>query len=61
MHKNVLVPMVKIWNLNFNGLNLPKKKTVFQKVSVFINYNYLVNVPSEKLYTSSGYIETSMI
>ena len=34
MHKNVLVPKVKIWNVTFNGLNLPEIKTIFEK-SVF--------------------------
>ena len=61
MHKNVLVPKVKIWNVIFNGLNLPEIKTIFEKVGFFIKYNYLVNVSSKKLCTSSGFIDTLAI
>ena len=34
-------------------------KTVFQKLSFFINYNYLVNVPREEFSKNSDYIDAS--
>ena len=61
MRKNVLVPMVKFQNLNFICLNLAEIKTIFQKIGFFINYNYLLNVPSEKLYKNTDYIDPSAI
>ena len=47
--------------LTFIYVNIAEMKTVFNKLSFFINYNYLVNVSYKEFSITSDYIDASAV